>query len=331
MRPTLSRFARISRFAFPLALAIPAGWLALDRSDAAAADVRQRAVPSATAFELAGSAVGTLRSAVGGGAVASVATESLGAGVEPKKHVSGFSYENIELELDLTLERPVYDWISAAFAGGAQRRSGKLVSVDLNGNARSAREFKDALITQVSFPAFDASNREPGFITLVLAPERVTSAQVAAGKGALGLRSKAWLASNFRLEVDGLDATRVVRIEPIVFKQSVASDNVGAARESSRQPAAIALDNLRVSLTEVGSESWRAWHQDFVINGNSSEKNERSGRVVMLGPSLKDELARIELSNLGIIALRSKPSASGVGQLEAELYVERMELSVGGK
>ncbi|HTV21165.1 MAG TPA: phage tail protein [Polyangiaceae bacterium] len=328
MRSTLFRF---SRFAFPLALALPAGWLALDRPDAAAAVVRERATPSATSLQLGGTAVGVLRSASGGTAVASVVTDAVGPGAPAKKHISGVSYENIQLELDLSLERPVYDWIGAAWAGNAQRKSGTLVSLDLNGNAKGAREFKDALITEVGFPAFDAASREPGFIALVLAPERVTSVAASAGKGALGARSKNWISSNFKLDIDGLDASRVIRIEPITFKQPVAGESIGQQRENTRAPAAIQIENLRITLSETGSDSWRAWHEDFVIKGNSAEKNERSGHLSILGQNMKEELARIDFSNLGIVALRPKAAANGVGQLEAELYVERIGLSVGGK
>ena len=63
------------------------------------------------------------------------------------------------------------------------------------------------------------------------------------------------------------------------------------------------------------------------MKGNASDKSERSGRLVLLGPNLKDELAEVRLHNLGIIALRSLGEGS-VSELEAELYVERLELAL---
>jgi hypothetical protein len=329
MRSTLSRFSKI---ALPLTLALPAGWLALDRPDAAAAVARERAAPSATVLELGGTPVGTLRSAAGGSAVATVVPDVVGAGAPPKKHVGAVGYEDLELELDLTLERAVYDWIGAAWAGNAQRKSGALVGLDMNGNARNARQFHNALITEVTFPACDASSKEAGFITLLLAPERVTSAAAPAGKAtAVGVKGKSWLASNFKLEIDGLDTSRVIRIDPIVFKQPVAAGDVGRLREPTQRASAAQFENLRITLSEAGADSWRSWHEDFVIKGNSSDKNERAGRLLLLAPNVKDELARVEFSNLGIIALRPRVSAAGVGQLEAELYVERLAFAVGRK
>jgi hypothetical protein len=328
MRPTLSR---LSKIAFPIALALPAGWLALDRPEAAAAVARERAAPSATVLQLSGASVGTLRSATGGSAVGTVVSDVAGAGAPAKKHVGAVGYEDLELELDLGLDRAVYDWIGAAWAGNAQRKSGMLVGLDMNGGARNAREFQNALITEVAFPACDASSKEAGFITLVLSPERVTHAAASAGKAAAPApKGKSWLASNFKLEIDGLDTSRVVRIDPIVFKQAVAGSDVGRQREPTKQATAIQFENLRVTLADAGADSWRSWHEDFVIKGNASDKGERAGRLLLLGPNLKDELARIEFTNLGIIALRPR-LAAGVSQLEAELYVERLAFAVGGK
>jgi hypothetical protein len=328
MRSTLTR---LSKIAFPIALALPAGWLALHRPDATAA-VRERPVPSATVLQLGGTPVGTLRSAAGGSAVGSVVTQSLGPGALPKKQLGAVGYEDIELELDLSFERSVYDWIGASWAGNAQPRSGTLVSLDMNGSAKSAREFQNARITEVTFPACDAASKEAAFISLVLAPERVTNAAASAGKAAApGPKGKHWVSSNFRLEIDGLDTTRVVRIDPIQFKQHIAAGDIGQQREPTKHAAGMTFENLRITLAEAGADTWRNWHEDFVIKGNSSDKSERSGRLLLLAPNFKDELARIELSNLGVIALRPRASSNGVSQLEAELYVERMALSVGGK
>lgn len=319
----------VSLCTFALAL-LPAAWLALQRSEASAAVTRDRLVPSATLLVVDKTTVGTLRSAAGGSAVGTVVTQSLGAEGAVKKHIGSVAYEDLELEVDLSLDRSLYDWIGATWAGKAPRKSGALSAIDASGNAKSTREFHNALISETIFPALDASSKEPAFLTLLLAPERVSTVASSGGKAPGGsAKGKAWLASNFRLEIDGLDTSRVSRIEGLHFKQTLASS--GNAREPGKQAAGIQLENLRITLAEAGADSWRSWHEDFVIKGNSGDKSERSGRVLLLAANLKDELARIELSNLGLIALRPRASASGPSQLEAELYVERMGFTVGGK
>jgi hypothetical protein len=259
-----------------------------------------------------------------------VVTQSLGGDGSVKKHIGAVAYEDLELELDLSLDRSLYDWLGATWAGKAPRKSGTLSAIHAGGNARATREFHNALISETIFPALDASSKEPAFLTVLLAPERVSTVASAGGKPPAGAaKGKAWLASNFRLEIDGLDTSRVSRVEGLRFKQTLASSS--SAREPGKQATGVQLENLRVTLAEAGADSWRSWHEDFVIKGNSSDKSERTGRVLLLAANLKDELARIELSNLGIVALRPRASASGPSQLEAELYVERMGFTLGGK
>jgi hypothetical protein len=321
----------LSRASFALALVLPAAWLVLPRSEAGAAVTRERLVPSATALVIDKTNVGTLRSAAGGSAVGTVVTEGMGPENTVKKHVGAVGYEPLELELDLSLDRSLYDWIGAAWAGKAQPKSGALSTLDARG-AGLTREFHNALISETIVPALDASSKEPAFITLILAPERVSSVASSGAKVAAGASkgAKSWLASNFKLEIDGLDCSRVSRVEGLHFQQALTS-SPGTGRDPGKRGGSIELGNLRVTLSEAGADSWRNWHEDFVVKGNSSDKSERSGRVLLLAANLKDELARIELANLGIVALRPRPSAAGAGQLEAELYVERMGFALTSK
>ena len=309
-----------------LTLAVLAASLGLDvPRDAAAALARSYGGVGGVVLLLGGAPAGNVRAAAGGSAVGVVTSEAVGAG-SAKKHITGVEYEPIELEVDLSLDRSFYDWVNAAWKGTSQPRSGSLLLLDHNRSAKQSRDFQNAVIIETTLSACDASSKAPGTLTLALAPERVTSAPASA-KASLPSagRAKAWIASNFRLEIDGLDTARVSRVSPVHVKATLAA-NVGA-RDRAPHVAKLEIDNLQVRLSESGAESWRQWHDDFVVKGNASDKNERSGRLVLLGPNLKDELAEVRLHNLGIIALRSLDEGS-VSQLEAELYVERLELAL---
>lgn len=316
----------------PFALTfLPAAWLALQHGEAAAAIARPRPAPSATQLVIDKTPVGTLRSAAGGSAVGTVVAQSSGADGTVKKHIGAVTYEPLELGLDLTLDRSLYEWIDATWAGKAPRKSGTLTSLDPSGKAGTTREFHNALISETLLPTLDAASKEPAFFTLLLAPERVTSAPSSGAKaGAGAAKGKAWLASNFRLEITNLDTSRVSRIEGLRVQQTLTSA-AGGAREPGKRATAVQLDNFRVTLAEAGADSWHEWHQSFVVRGESDEKSERSGLLVLLDPSRREELAHIQLSNLGIVALRPRASASGGMQWEAELYVERMRFTLGGK
>ncbi|HET6840509.1 MAG TPA: hypothetical protein VFK06_02310 [Candidatus Angelobacter sp.] len=94
---------------------------------------------------------------------------------------------------------------------------------------------------------------------------------------------------------------------------------------------ALEFPNLRIELASASAESWRTWFRSFVIAGNSSSANEKSGSLSLLTPNLASVLATISFQNLGIFRLENAPAeASGeVSRLVADLYCERMDLAIG--
>jgi hypothetical protein len=143
--------------------------------------------------------------------------------------------------------------------------------------------------------------------------------------------------SNFRLTIDGLDCTKVSKIDAFTIKQTTVTDDIGDARDYLKEPGKIEFPNLKITLPEASSESWLRWYEDFVIRGNNSDDKEKSGRLVFLDSTRTTELAEIRFFNLGIRALRADPPdpdnqpVGGVGtsplvpSAQAELYCERME------
>jgi len=99
------------------------------------------------------------------------------------------------------------------------------------------------------------------------------------------------------------------------------------------QNAAGALEfpNLRIELAASSAETWRAWFSTFVIAGNSTTANEKSGSLSFLTPNLASVLATISFQNLGIFRLEAAPAAASgeVSRLVADLYCERMDLAIG--
>jgi hypothetical protein len=156
-------------------------------------------------LNLDGAPCGFVKSVDGGGIAAEVIHEPSGPSQFVKKNIGPLKYEDVTLQVGLSMAKAVYDWIAA----------------DYRLEARSTREFFNALITETTIPAMDASSKEPAYLTLKLAPE-YTRFKRASGKvtGADGKgRQKLWLPSNFRLEIAGPDYKRVSRIEAFTVKQ----------------------------------------------------------------------------------------------------------------
>jgi hypothetical protein len=275
-----------------------------------------------------GGQIALLKSVEGGVPVGEVVTE---AGTT-KKHLSGVKYEEISAQVGLG-SKSLLDWIAQSWQGNATRKSGSIVDMDLYYKSIGEREFKDALITQTTIPTLDAASKEAAYFTVKLAP---TSIRQSAGSGTVfksELASKAWLTSTFRFEMDGLDGTKVVRIESFSVGQPAATDNVGETRDYEKQAGKLVFPNLKISLPQSSASSWSKWFNEFVVMGNNGDDQEKNGGIVLLAPDLKGELGRIKLFNCGIFRLAPDKAATNIDtitRVTVELYCERMELVPSG-
>ena len=283
------------------------------------------------ALDLDGTMCGFLKAVEGGAITADVVAEPIGSTYFAKKHIGAPRYEELTLKLDLSLERAVYDWISDTWTGRSPRHDGAIVAVSSQRKAVSERQFFRAFLSEVTIPAADAASKEPAFLTVKLAPE---FHRAKAGSGVSvnvpTARKKAWLPSNFKLEIDGLDCKKVTKVDSFTVTQKVAEDPVGELRVVTKEPTSVETPNLRITLAESSSQTWTAWFDDFVVKGLSGDENERNGKLSFLAPDLKSALAEVRFFNLGIFRLEPEPQAvqETIARIRAELYCERMELEV---
>jgi len=275
-------------------------------------------------------AVGFVKSIDGGSPVAAVVSEKAETLI-PKKHLGAISYSPLVMQVGPGMDPMLFDWINTSWTGKAQRKDGAIVTADANLSVNRQRDFARALITETTFPALDGSSKEPAYLTLTLAPEYTRDSKPSGKVTAEPGRQKLWLASNFRLAIDGLDCTRVMRVDALTVKQTLVE--VGDVRVG-RQPGQLEFPNLKVALSQAGSETWFAWFDDFVLKGNNDVSKEKKGSIALLSPDLKDELLRIDLFNLGIFAIgpeRTDVSSDKIAAVMAQLYCERMELHLSDK
>jgi hypothetical protein len=278
---------------------------------------------------LDGSNAGFLKAIDGGYITADVINQSLGAsGGITKKHIGSPKYEEFSLQVGFSMTKAFYDWIAASWNMNYTRHDGSVILTDFDYVARSARNFEDALLTETGIPACDGSAKEPGYLTVNFQPEFI---KYVPGSGETidfdQRQQKLWVASNFRLEIDSVDCTRVNKIDAFTIKQGVVTDSLGDARAMQVKPAAPVFPNLKVTFSQVSLPSWMDWFQSFVVQGNNSDAQEKNGRLQLLTPDLGTTLAEIKFFNIGIFKLEQQSSAdtSAIARWAAELYVERME------
>ena len=284
-------------------------------------------------FNLNGIKCGFVKQYSGGDAVADVIEEKQQPGAFTKKHLGSPRYEEILVPIDFGMAQELYDWIAASWNMNYARKDGSIIITDPSFNAVSSLEFFQALVTEFGMPALDASSKDVAHMTVKFAPE-LTRRQKASGKMTVPKAQvqKKFIASNFVLELDDIDCTRVSRIDGFTVKQQPAVDAVGELRDPLKEPGSIEFPNLTVTVVEAFATTWHAWHEDFVIKGNCTDDREKSGAIVLLAPDRKQELGRIALHGVGIAALRRAVPPAGpdaVSRVVAELYCERMELQIG--
>ncbi len=274
---------------------------------------------------------GLLKAQDGGDAYAEVINEETGATTFTKKHIGAPKYDDFTIRFGFGMNKAIYDWISASWKMNFTRKDGSIVTAGINSQAVSEREFFNALITETGIPACDASSKEAGYLTLNFAPE-YTRDKKASGAVTSSTKQKLWLASNFKLELGTLDTTRINKIDAFTIKQSIVTNDIGGERDFQREPGKIEFPNLKISLATSSIASWQTWFDDFVIRGNTTDANEKSGRLVFLSADHKTELAEIKLFNVGVYRLDPDPedpsSADQIQRAHVELYVERMELNI---
>ncbi|HTR59359.1 MAG TPA: hypothetical protein VMM27_14370 [Casimicrobiaceae bacterium] len=255
----------------------------------------------------------TLLSGAAGGEIFAQVVEDAGAVPYIKKHPGPVQYEDITVDVGFAMSDMLFDWIAAAWAGKDQPKDGALLAAGYDLTIKAERQFKSAHIAATVVPALDATSKATSPLSVRLAPASIALASGAGKLQLKALKQPIWRASNFKLEIDGLDCSKVMRIDSFTVP-GVAGGKV-------------AFPTLAVTLAATSAPTWNSWLQDFLIAGNSGDAAEKSGKISFLLPDLKTSLARIELRGLGIVGLETAPGGpSQVAKLTASLYCEQMSL-----
>ena len=269
-------------------------------------------------LELEGQSV-PVKSIEGGAPVGVVLTAAPAAGAHfREKHLSGVRFEPIAIAASSRRARPLFDWITTAWQGTLAQKNGAVIRVDVNGRPQAKREFVKAILVETTVPMLDGASNNPADFTVRLAPERtrdVTPPTTLPPTSPSTPGDAPFLSANFRLNIVGLDCTRVSKIDSFTVKH-----NLTPATGVPEFP------NLRIELSAVSAGTWRTWFQSFVIDGHSSATDEKSGSLSFLNANLTTVLATINFHNLGIFRLENAPADPS--RVVAELYCERMELAI---
>ena len=268
-----------------------------------------------------GNSVGDLRAVRGGDTNAEVLTQDP---VPPspygKKQLAAPSFVPITFEVGMDSTASLYAWMQSSFQGEITPKNGSFLRTEFDYTSPVQVDFDNALLSRVTVPALDGKNKDPAYMTIVLAPEVVRMLPAPMAPAVLPPPTKSWLTSNFRVEIGDLPCDRVSKVDS--FSWTRRADDV--------LPTALEVSNLKLRFPVDDMDAWRAWADSFILQGQSADEDELSGSITFLAPDLMTELGRIDLLNVGISGIGLAPhdvTQEGAGEFTVELYIERIQFA----
>jgi hypothetical protein len=285
------------------------------------------------ALEIGEHNVGFLKKFSGCGMEADIVTNDLGPDNVQKKHVANIKWAPGKATVGIGMGKGLYDWIKQSFDKSYAAKSGSFVSADFNYKAQSRMEFQNALITSVTVPKLDGSSKDAAYFDIEFDPETVRWIKGGGEdiQAKIGKNQKAWLCSNFRVEIGGLPCDRIASVDSFTWKCSVAPDQVGIFREPTKHPAKVTVPDIKLSISQADYQPWADAAKKWFVDGQHLEDHEMSGRIVFLDPNMKDEIGEIVLHNCGFKKFSKddfEANSEKIARFSVELYVEKMEFKI---
>jgi phage tail-like protein len=288
------------------------------------------------ALTLDGQNAGMCRSVDGGGIKGDLIAQQIGGQPHRIKHINNPIIEPISVQVGMTMSKDFYQWIDASWKGRAERRNGSITVYDSNYKPQFEYSFSDALILETTLPPMDGASKEPAYMTVKFQAERAENKFAPGGGRPSNVENtlqKQLMPANFRLEIEGLDVSRVSKIDPITVKQNVKPMSCGPDWMYQLEPTSLEFPNLTVYLAMASAKGFYDWHQEFVIGGKNGPDNERTGAITFISPNLQEDLLTINLDRVGILNIVSEKADAGGGdqvkRVKVEMYVEEMSFDYG--
>ena len=278
---------------------------------AAAATGKRSYTSGKFSFDLDGYKVGNFKSMDGGDLANTVVFDKLSPDRIQRKHLGPVAPTDCTIGVGSGMAKGMYDWMKAAFDHGfdpSARRSASVSALGLYNTEVARRRFASAVITQVTIPALDVTSTEVATVDVTFSSSKVSDA-TPSGSPVLGRPHKPWMCSNFKLEIDGLDTSRVASIDSFTWTCALADDG----------SLALDMGNIRVVAGASSASSWQKW----LANQQSGAVDERNGTLTILGAS-QGGVLKLSLYNLGVFQVKPAHPIGGVsnGFFVAQMYCE---------
>lgn len=285
------------------------------------------------ALDIDGYNVGFLKKFSGLGMEGDIVSNDLGPDNIQKKHVANIKWTPGKATVGIGMGYGMYKWIKASFDKGYQEKNGALTSADFNYKAMSELSFQNALITGVTIPKLSGDSKDGAYFDVEFDAEQVRWAK---GSGQdltakIGVKQKAWLCSNFRVEIGGLPCARIASVDSFTWKCAVVADQIGIFREPTKHPAKVTVPDIKLAISYADHDAWSQAARKWFVDGHHLDDHHMDGRIVFLNPNMKDEIGEITLEKVGFKKFTdddAEANSEKVKRFNVELYVEKMTFNI---
>lgn len=281
--------------------------------------------------ELDGTPAGFVESVEGGDIFSDVVVEKVGADGIAHKHLAGVRFDDLALVAGANMSTSFLEWIASALDRKHTRKDGAISFQDYTGSEKERLAWQNGLVSEIGFPAVDASSKDSAHLTVTVRPELTQHKKGSGLKSQVKTETKQgkWLASNFRLTIDGVDCTRVRRVDGLTVVQTAPPDAIGETHVEV-ESSTLQIPDVVVTVAESHAGDFLSWHDDFVVKGNNGEDQEKEGKLEFLSANRQDVLFTLSLHGLGIFRtarVKETAGAAAVATVEAHMYCESMSFS----
>jgi len=294
--------------------------------------------------------VGFCRSVEGGGTKADILTYrqvQQGQWAFARQLAAKPKFEDIKIQVGMSMSESFYEWIEAFFRGNVMRKSGAIVSGDFHYRERYRREFFDGLISEVAIPKLDGSDRNAAYMGVTIVPEAM---EYKAGDNSrldqeIGNESqKLWTPNNFSFTFEGFDDAlkRVTRIDGFTIKQQILEYHAGSGQGGRgivhtgpgviRVPGMIEFPNISVYLPEVDAGPLVDHFTRYGIRHQAAQER-RTGELEFRSHN-GETLCSITIDGMDIASIvpdRADSTSHDVKHVKIEFACERMNFQYGAR
>jgi phage tail-like protein len=286
------------------------------------------------------SSVGWLTSVDGGHFKTASVEAQVGANAYVTKYAGKPTYDDVTFGCGAAMTGSFWDWVQGSLERKPTRRDGAVVAYDFDQKERSRRTFKAALISEIGFPALDASSKTAALLSVKVSPEHIEFAE---GDGSRMTsqannnemtKQKHWLSCNFNFALErfkGDSALRNCKIEAFTIKQNIIVNNVGFEQEARKEAGRLDLPQIVVTFPESMAKDWFAWFDKANREGKHADQF-TTGQIQYLSSDNRTELMRMELDGVSLLSIeidKLEAHREGISNVKVTLNVEGMKLVRG--